>query len=167
MRPEKNPVRNGIVVLIVIAVALCSCARDYRESAGARKFISQEPDASSVVRAVRNYNSALMLVYHRNDASLIRSFAADRELVKITQFLAELARNNITMSAVLRTITVEHMEKWGPDNFIVDTSESWDYDHRNRETGRQIKKMAGAVHRMRYTMIREQGSWKVFDLFPR
>ncbi len=154
-------------VLCFLLFLIPACSREYAEVADVKQFVSEDPDAAGAVPAVRGYNKALIMAYASNDVEPIGRYAADRELNKVRHLIDGFVAQRLRMEAELRSLRIEKIERWGPDNVVVTTSERWSYRRVFTDTGKEQKALTEIDYHLRYNMIREKGlAWRVFDLSP-
>ncbi len=161
--------REAVLFIIVVSLLASSagCSREYVEDAGVREFLKKDTDAAGAVMAARNYNKALIMAYASNDVGLVGRYATDRELNKVRHLIDGFVAQRLRMEAELRSLRIEKIERWGPDNVVVTTSERWRYRRVFTDTGKEQKPLTEIDYHLRYNMVREKGpAWRVFDLSP-
>jgi len=155
-----------LFLFCIVAVFLTGCSKEYTELPAAKEFLKKDPAAAMAVQAVRGYNRALIISYLHNDVSALKNYATDRELNKVSHMIDGFVSQNLRMEAKLKQMTIEKLERWGPNNVVVTTIEKWSYRRVDTKTNKVVKPQTDIKYHMRYNMLKDNGLWKVFDLSP-
>ncbi len=138
---------------LVAAVALAASAAACRDRADA--------EAARAVRAVRDYDEALVQAFRASDARPLRAVALEAEANRVV-VLVDLKRSNgIVLESTLERLEVTGTLRTGAGGRTVETVERWRYFDRPLAPGRPPGTVFVAEMRMRYELAREEGRWKV------
>jgi hypothetical protein len=111
-------------------------------------------------RAVREYDDALVSAYASSDPSRVEGVAAPKEADRIRVLIDLKTSARLALESTLESFEVTSATGAG-EMGTVETRERWRYRDRPLQPGAPSGPEIASVMRMRYSLVREGGRWKV------
>jgi len=113
-----------------------------------------------LAQAVRAYDAALVSAYASSDPSRVEGFAARKEADRIRVLIDLKTGARVALVSTLESLEVTSATASG-DAGTVETRERWRYHDRPLQPGGPAGPEISSVMRMRYSLVRDGGRWKV------
>jgi|GEM_PF-2911567 hypothetical protein len=146
-------IKKGCAVLVVgvIGFMLCGCEK--------------HPEDAEIISVVYRYNQALIEAYSKMNFNSLKDVATEQEYRKVMVYINSYAGLNQRINARLIGFRIEKVEGKRRDLFYVFTSETWEYERVDIETGRILNPERRYIYKMRYEIVRDRDDrWKVNGL---
>jgi len=122
------------------------------------------PDDRQAIEAVlRAYADSMAAAYQAGDAAGIASLATEREQQRLAISIRELADEGRALRPVLKSFVVESIERAGNASVAANTLEVWDLRVVALGTEQQVSESLDQENRLTYSLVREQGKWRVLS----
>jgi hypothetical protein len=145
--------RRGIALSLLVP-ALVAC--------GASREIGAE-ERQSIAAVLAAYAEAMADAYRSGEAARVSVVATGRERQRLEISIRELADEGRALRPELRSLTVESIERAGHTTVAVNTLEVWDLRVVTAGGEQLVSESLGQENRLSYTLVREQGEWRVLS----
>jgi hypothetical protein len=110
---------------------------------------------------VARYDDRLPAAFRSRDQSLLGDSASEAETDRVGAIIAGLASRGELMIARLSDLRFERARVQSPEQVVVETVETWQYEHRlATDPDRPVASQA-RTYRMSYQVGRHRGAWQV------
>lgn len=129
--------------------------------AGGCQRPSDPPEVQAARAAVQRYDDRLPAVYRTGDLGRLGDVASEAELTHVGAIVAGLAARGEWMSARLVDLRVAKARLTSPSQVLVDTVETWRYEHRTLSDPERPTTGRERTYEMTYQVGLHEGVWKV------
>jgi len=149
--PVPNRAPTLITLLLAFALAAVGCGGVER----------QLVDTASMTAMLETAMPLLAQAYADGNVEVLRPYAAERELARITNLIGDLARSGRHLVPTFHHLTVEDSRTWNNSSAYMTTVEVWDI--RLYALGRDdlLAEEIGKSQRVKYQMMRDGDSWRI------
>jgi hypothetical protein len=168
--------RNGLTAILVIMGIILSAAPACRraetpEEKAAREMREAEPKQDNTLEGVEGVKNAILgynqAVIHGNMKTdylrFVGKYASDYEASRVVAFVTEDRAKGRVMRSRLSELIFENITAAG-DTMEARTSERWEYDYLDLETGKPRDPLREISYKLEYTLVRQEGKWLVAKL---
>lgn len=150
------PVPNRAPTLIALQLALTLAALGC--GGGVER---QLVDTASMTAMLETAMPLLAQAYADGNVEVLRPYAAERELARITHLIEDLAREGRHLVPTFHHLTVEDSRTWNNSSAYMTTVEVWDV--RLYALGRDdiLSEQIGKSQRVKYQLKRDGDSWRI------
>lgn len=154
-----------LFLLLVTFFSLSACnKRDDKNKIKGQTFDNSQPGKEGMKNAVIGYCQAVMDAYLSDrHIKFIKKYATDLETKRTFVFINTDREKGQAMAMKLNKIVFENISTSEKLSF-ADSSESWDYHYLDIKTSRPIEPVKEMRYKLRYTLVKENGNWKVSKL---
>jgi len=142
------PVVRSVIVSFLMLTLLPGC--------------SQKSGQRHPTKAVEEYCSIIQAVYLHQDLNLLTKIATANEVKRVFPVIQALKAADNVMKTEIEEFTIRNETLSAQGNTAtVETSERWKFWWEDRKTGAVTKEKKVEQYRLRYSLIQDQGIWKV------
>jgi hypothetical protein len=118
-------------------------------------------DRRDAERTIRGYDDASILAYRTRDLEPLKRFATAGEWGRVVVLVDLKTAGKLVLESELLSLELDRVERAGPDALVAETRERWRYHDRPLDPGAPRPPTFVADMRMRYELVRAEGSWRV------
>jgi hypothetical protein len=145
--------RRGIAVLLALTPFAFAC--NQRSVA--------EADRRGIEATLRSYAEAMAEAYRQGDPQPLAPLATERELQRVRISIEELEVEGRALRPTLRSLSIESIDRAGRTSYAVQTLEVWDLRVVALGTEQTVSDSPAQENRLWYTLLRENGDWRVLS----
>lgn len=156
-----------IMGLIVAAASGCKKGEAPEEKAAKEmedaepKYDNSIPGEEGIKNAIRGYNQAVIHGNMKTDyLKFVRKYAVDYEASRVVVFVQEDRAKGRVMRSRLNKLIFDNFSTSG-DMTFARTTEMWEYDYLDLNTGKLLEPLKGVEYRLKYTLARDKERWLV------
>lgn len=126
--------------------------------------LADERERDEIERLIRRYNELLALGYREMDMSGMREVATQLQAEDEYIFMSSMAEGGVRLEATLQDLEflVVDIEE---SSAQVETRETWDYLHYNRNDGSQVLRQDDLIYHLAWDLEKQtDGGWLVSDV---
>jgi hypothetical protein len=116
---------------------------------------------SPLVKAVRDYNVAIIQAYSDANLNYMQPFASKEEINKLFPVMQSLTESNSRMVSIQKQFKVTEEKQTGEESGYVATNERWVYWWEDMRTGAVTKPKSEVNYHLTYHLQKEGTRWKV------
>lgn len=127
----------------------------------APSFDNSLPGEEGLKNAIRGYNTAVINA-HLSDAHMrfLSKYAIESESQRVYIWINTDRERKIAMHMRVNKLVFDNVSS-SKDSGAVETSEQWDYQFIDVETGKPTEPVKDARYKLRYSLIRQNDAWIV------
>ncbi|HEX8949568.1 MAG TPA: hypothetical protein VF790_11435 [Dissulfurispiraceae bacterium] len=112
---------------------------------------------------IKTYNKALEGAFANRDFEPLKKITTEKEYNKVSVYIMSYAGQGETLSARLVQLEIKGIDVEG-SSATADTSEQWEYERKNTETGEVMRPKTLYIYEMKYFLVKDKDTWKVDHL---
>jgi len=122
-----------------------------------------DADRSAIEVVLRDYAESMADAYASGEPSGVAELATEREQNRLAISIAELQAEGRALRPKLQRLVVDSIERAGSTSVAVNTIEVWDLRVVALGTEQTVSESLAQENRLTYSLVREQGRWRVLS----